>query len=57
MVFYSKNKDKSSCSKHIDIKYLVVRDKIKEVQTIIDHISTKATISDPIWVCEHGYYI
>ncbi|KAG2701138.1 hypothetical protein I3760_06G030100 [Carya illinoinensis] len=47
-VFFSKNNKSSSGSKHIDIKYLVVRDRIKEGETKIEHINTEAMFADPL---------
>lgn len=34
--------------KHIKIEYMVARDKIKEKQTVIEHINTDAMIVDPL---------
>lgn len=47
VLFYSKSNKMSSDSKHIEIKYFEVRDKVKERQTIIKHIYTEAMIVDP----------
>ncbi|XP_038970582.1 secreted RxLR effector protein 161-like [Phoenix dactylifera] len=47
-VSFLKNNKCSGSSKHIDIKYLVVRDKVKEGQTKIEHINTKAMIANPL---------
>ncbi len=46
-MFFSKN-NKSSGVLCIDIKYLVVRDKVKEGQTKIEHINTEVMIADPL---------
>ncbi|XP_041011270.1 secreted RxLR effector protein 161-like [Juglans microcarpa x Juglans regia] len=48
VVFFSKNNKSSSGSKYIDIKYLVVRDRVKEWQTKIEHINKEAMIADPL---------
>ncbi|KAF8398856.1 hypothetical protein HHK36_014720 [Tetracentron sinense] len=49
VVFFSKNNKSSSGSKYIDIKYLVVRDKMKEGRTKIEHINTtEVMIADPL---------
>lgn len=40
-VFYSKNNKWSSSSKHIDLKYYVVRERIKDGYAMIEHIDTK----------------
>ena len=47
-VCFSKNNKRSSGSKHMHIKYLVVREKIQELQTSIVHIATKEMIVDPL---------
>jgi hypothetical protein len=47
-VFFSKNNKSSSGSKYIDIKYLVVRDRVKEGQTKIEHVNTEVMIADPL---------
>lgn len=47
-MFFSKNHKSSSGSKYIDIKYLVVRDRVNEWQTKIEHINTEVRIADPL---------
>uniref|UniRef100_A0A2N9I4J9 Integrase catalytic domain-containing protein n=1 Tax=Fagus sylvatica TaxID=28930 RepID=A0A2N9I4J9_FAGSY len=47
-VFFSKNNKTSSGSKHIDIKYLSVRDMVRKGDIIIEHINTEAMIADPL---------
>jgi transposase InsO family protein len=47
-VCFSKNNKRSSGSKHMHIKYLVVREKILELQTSIIHIATEEMIADPL---------
>ena len=47
-VFFSKNNKTSSGSKHIDIKYLSVRDMVRKGDIIIEHINTEAMIVDPL---------
>ena len=47
-IFFSKNNKSGSRSKHIDIKYLRVRDNIKRHEVFIEHISTELMIVDPI---------
>ena len=47
-VFLAKNNKSGSRSKHIDIKYLVIRERVKEKQVVIEHISTKLMIADPL---------
>lgn len=48
VVFYSKNNKRSLGSKDIEIKYLVVREKIKEGHVIIKHIGIDAMIAGPL---------
>ncbi|RVX07895.1 Retrovirus-related Pol polyprotein from transposon TNT 1-94 [Vitis vinifera] len=45
---YSKNNRSSSKSKHIDIKFLVVKEKVQSLQVSIEHISTNFMIADPL---------
>ena len=45
---YSKNNWSSSKSKHIDIKFLVVKEKVQSLQVSIEHISTNSMIADPL---------
>src|SRR3954469_19086317 len=44
---YSKNNRSSSKSKHIDIKYLVVKERVQNFQMSIEHISTDSNIAKP----------
>jgi hypothetical protein len=48
IVFFSKNNKSESQNKHIDIKYLIVREKVKEHKVLIKHISTRLMIVDPM---------
>ncbi|PKU81664.1 Retrovirus-related Pol polyprotein from transposon TNT 1-94 [Dendrobium catenatum] len=45
---YSKNNRSSSKSKHIDIKFLVVKERVQSSQICIEHISTNFMIADPL---------
>jgi len=45
-IFFSKNNKSESRNKHIDIKYLIVREKVKEHEVLIEHISTKLMIAN-----------
>lgn len=45
---YSKNNRSSSKSKHIDIKFLVVKERVQSRLVSIDHISTNLMIADPL---------
>ena len=45
---YSKNNRSSSKSKHIDIKFLVVKERVQSFQVSIEHISTDSNVADPL---------
>ena len=45
---YSKNNQSSSKSKHIDIKFLVVKERVQSLQVSIEHINTNSMITDPL---------
>ena len=47
-VFLAKNNTSGSRSKHIDIKYLAIREHVKEKQVVIEHISNELMIVDPL---------
>ena len=47
-VFLAKNNKSGSRSKHIDIKYLAIREHVKEKKVVIEHISTELMIVDPL---------
>ncbi|RVX04742.1 Retrovirus-related Pol polyprotein from transposon TNT 1-94 [Vitis vinifera] len=47
-VFMAKNNKSGSRSKHIDIKYLAIRERVKEKKVVIEHISTELMIIDPL---------
>ncbi|RVW90199.1 Retrovirus-related Pol polyprotein from transposon TNT 1-94 [Vitis vinifera] len=47
-VFMAKNNKSGSRSKHIDIKYLAIRECVKEKKVVIEHISTELMIADPL---------
>ena len=44
----AKNNKSGSPSKHIDIKYLAIRERVKEKKVAIEHISTELMIADPL---------
>ena len=48
VVFMAKNNKSGSCSKHIDIKYLAIRERVKEKKVVIEHVSTELMIADPL---------
>ena len=47
-MFLAKNNKSGSRSKHIDIKYLAIREHVKEKQVVIEHIITELMITDPL---------
>ena len=47
-VFMAKNNKSGSRSKHIDIKYLAIRERVKKKKVVIEHISTELMIADPL---------
>ena len=47
-VLYSNNNRSSSKSKHIDIKFLVVKERVQSGQISIEHIGTNSMIADPL---------
>jgi len=47
-VFMAKYNKSGSQSKHIDIKYLAVSEHVKENKVVIEHVSTKLMIADPL---------
>ena len=47
-VFFAKNNKSGSRSKHIDIKYLAIRERVKDNKIVIEHISIELMIADPL---------
>lgn len=47
-VFFSKNNKRTSASRLMDVKYLVVRDRVKDKEIIIEHVSSELNIADPL---------
>ena len=47
-VFMAKNNNSGSQSKHIDIKYLAIRERVEENKLVIKHISTESMLADPL---------
>ena len=45
-VFMATNNKSGSRSKHINIKYLVIREGVIEMKVVIEHISTELMIAD-----------
>ena len=48
IVFLAKNNKSESRSKHIDIKYLAIRERVKDKTVVIEHVNTKLMIADPL---------
>ena len=44
----AKNNKSGSRSKHIDIKYLAIKERVKEKKVVIEHINTELMIVDPL---------
>ena len=47
-VLYAHNNKSSNAAKHIDIKYYVVKDKIRDHVISLEHISTEKMLADPL---------
>ena len=47
-MFFSKNNKSSKGSKHIEIKYLTVRDLVKNEDIMVEHIDTTNMLDDPL---------
>ena len=47
-VLYSNNNRSSAKSKHIDIKFLVVEERVQSGHLSIEHIGTNSMIADPL---------
>ena len=48
VVLYSNNNRSSTKSKHIDIKFLVVKERVQSGQVSIEHIGTNSMVADPL---------
>ena len=48
VVLYSNNNRSSTKSKHIDIKFLVVKEMVQSGQISIEHLGTNSMIADPL---------
>ena len=46
-ILYSNNNRSSTKSKHIDIKFLVVKERVQSGQISIEHLGTNSMIADP----------
>ena len=47
-VLMAKNNKSGSRSKHIDIKYLAIRERVKEEKLVIEHINIESMLTDPL---------
>ena len=47
-VQYAHNNKSSGAAKHIDIKYYVVKDKVRDHVVSLEHISTEKMLADPL---------
>ena len=47
-VFMAKNNKNGNRSKHIDIKYLAIRECVKEKKVVIEHVNTELMITNPL---------
>jgi hypothetical protein len=47
-VFFSHNNKSSGASKHIDLRYLVVRERVHDRTINLEHIDTKEMVVDPL---------
>ena len=47
-MFLAKNNTSGSRSNHINIKYLAIREHVKEKKEVTEHISTELMIVDPL---------
>ncbi|KAJ9541592.1 hypothetical protein OSB04_028098 [Centaurea solstitialis] len=48
VVLYSNNNRSSIKSKHIDIKFLVVKERVQNGQIMIEHVGTNSMLADPL---------
>ena len=48
VVQYAHNNKSTGTAKHIDIKYYVVKDKVRDHVISFEHISTKKMLADPL---------
>ena len=47
-IFKAKNNKSTSRNKHLNIKYLTIRECVKEKTVVIEHVSTELMIVDPL---------
>jgi hypothetical protein len=47
-IFFSHNNKLSGASKHIDLRYIVVRERVQDCIINLEHIGTKEMLEDPL---------
>jgi hypothetical protein len=47
-IFFSHNNKLSGASKHIDLRYIVVRERVQDRIINLEHIGTKEMLKDPL---------
>jgi len=47
-VFYTNNNKTSSGSKHLRLKYLIVKDLEKDGSIVVEHVDTNSMLVDPL---------
>jgi hypothetical protein len=47
-VFFSHNNKSNGASEHIDLRYLIVRERVQNHSINLEHIGTKEIITDPL---------
>lgn len=47
-MFFSKNNKRTSASRLMEVKFLKVREKVKECVIIVEHLATDLMIGDPL---------
>ena len=48
VIFYAHNYKSSGATKHIDIKFYVVKKKIQNYSISLEHVNTKKMLADPL---------
>jgi hypothetical protein len=47
-IFFSHNNKSSGAAKHIDVRYLIVRERVQDCTIKLEHIGTKKMLADPL---------
>ena len=53
VVFMAKNNKSGSRSKHIDIKYLAIRERVRDKKMVIKNVSIELMLVDPLTKTSH----